>query len=328
MITNVLYVAKMKSNLISMGQLLENGLLIKMVNNSLEVYNATKKLAIKVPLAQNRTFKVSLNTLNSHFLSVAIDESWLWHMRLGHLNFKDMEHLKKQSTITSLPSILVPKKVCDKCLINKQSRNTFNSYTMPKDKDLLHVIYSDVYGPLDIPSLGGKRYFILFVDEFSRRLCPYLMKNKNESFALFKEFKVLTKTQSGKLLKVLRIDGGREYASNEFVKFCSKQGFVHEITTPYTPQHNGLVGRRNKSIVNMMRSMLREKNLPHKFWGEAEITATYVLNKCPTKRLESKVPEEVWAEVKPFVKHFKVFGSKCYKHIHHNTERSLMTRVN
>jgi hypothetical protein len=114
---------------------------------------------------------------------------------------------------------------------------------------------------------------------------------------------------------VLRTDGGSEYTSTEFENYCKEQGIIHEVTAPYTPQHNGLAERRNRSILNMARSMVKQKQLPKRFWGEAVSTAVYILNRSPTKRLVDKVPEEVWSKVKPSVSHLKVFGSLCYKHI-------------
>lgn len=101
---------------------------------------------------------------------------------------------------------------------------------------------------------------------------------------------------------------GGEYTSREFAKFCEEQGILHEITAPYTPQHNGLAERRNRSLVEMARSMLKQKHLPSSFWGEAVCTAAYVLNRCPTKSLNGKVLEEVWSGIKPSVGHLRVFG--------------------
>ena len=96
MVTDVLYVPRMKSNLISMGQFLEKGISMKMINGSLEVYDTTKKMIMKAPLARNRTFKVNLNTIEPQCFSVVTlsDDSWLWHLRLGHLNFKDLSLLR------------------------------------------------------------------------------------------------------------------------------------------------------------------------------------------------------------------------------------------
>ena len=98
--------------------------------------------------------------------------------------------------------------------------------------------------------------------------------------------------ESEKSIKILRTYGGGEYTSKEFEAFCTNHGVVHEVTAPYTPQHNGPAERRNRTLLNMTRSMLKQKNLPHKFWGEAVTTTAYILNKCPTKKLKLKVPEE------------------------------------
>lgn len=134
-------------------------------------------------------------------------------------------------------------------------------------------------------------------------------------FYVFRKYKALVEKQSGKSLKTLRTDGGFEYATNEMKQFCEEAGIYHEIITPYTPQHNGVDERRNKTISNMVRSMLKSKNLPVKLWGEAVSTATYILNRCPTMKLKSLTPKEAWTRVKPRVEYFRVFGSVCYRHL-------------
>lgn len=192
--------------------------------------------------------------------------------------------------------------------------------------DVLEVVYSDVCCPFEVPSLGGNKYFISFIDEFSRMLWLYLLKTKKEAFELFQRFKVLVEKQSGRCIKVLRTDGGGEYTSNDFEKFCNNHGIVHEITAPYTPQHNGRAERRNKTILDMARSMLKEKALPQAFWGEAVTTAAYVLNKCPTKGLHEEVPEAVWTGRKPVVSHLRIFGSLCFRHVLDQTRRKLQDK--
>lgn len=120
------------------------------------------------------------------------------------------------------------------------------------------------------------------------------------------------------MVNILRTDGGGEYTSRYFESYCTSQGIVHEVTTPYTPQRNGIAERRNKSLLDMARIMLIEKKLPHEFWGKVGNIAAYILNRCPTKKLKNQVPEEVWSGRKPYVSHLKVFGSICYKHIPEN----------
>ena len=133
----------------------------------------------------------------------------------------------------------------------------------------------------------------------------------------------MTEKQSGQALKVLRTDEGGEYTSKAFNTYCEQHGIIHEVTTPYTPQHNGLTKRRNRTILDMAMSMLKQKKLPHSFWGEVVSTTTYLVNRCPTKRLKEKVPKKVWSGRKPLVSHLRIFGSICYKHISNAKRRKL-----
>ncbi|GAU24164.1 hypothetical protein TSUD_83990 [Trifolium subterraneum] len=107
------------------------------------------------------------------------------------------------------------------------------------------------------------------------------------------------------------------------MKLCESEGIVHEVIPPYTPQHNGSAERRNRTIMNMVRCMLKGKHLPKELWGEAVATATYILNLCPTKRLNGITPEECWSKNKPSVKHLRVFGSIAYKHVPDQLRRKL-----
>jgi len=90
---------------------------------------------------------------------------------------------------------------------------------------------------------------------------------KSEAFEVFLKFKANVERESGKLLKTLRTYGGGEFTSNTFENYCQANGIMHEVTTPYTPQHNALAERRNRTILNMVRSLMKEKGLPHKLWG-------------------------------------------------------------
>ncbi|GAU38465.1 hypothetical protein TSUD_151880 [Trifolium subterraneum] len=178
------------------------------------------------------------------------------------------------------------------CLLGKHPRSSFKSNLPMRSSEVLNVVHSDICGPIDVLSTGGNKYFITFVDD-------------------------------DKSIKVLRTDGGGEYTSKEFENYCKDQCIIHEVTTPYTPQHNGLAERRNMSILDMARSMVKQKGLPHRFWGEAVSTAVYILNRSPTKKLIDKVLEEVWSKCKPSVTHFKVFGSLSHKHVPYARRKKL-----
>jgi len=185
------------------------------------------------------------------------------------------------------------------------------------------VIYSDVCGPFEVKSLGGNSYFVSFIDEFTRKIWIYLIKQKNEVFNIFKKFKLLSEKQSDNVIKMLRTDGGGYYNSHEFQVFCYEEGIIHEVTSPYTPQHNGVAKRRNVTILNMARNMMKGKGMPYYLWGESTSTIVYIMNRCPTKRLQGYTPKEAWSEKKPNVSHFKIFGSLCFKHVPEQIRKKL-----
>jgi transposase InsO family protein len=141
-----------------------------------------------------------------------------------------------------------------------------------KSSQKLQVIDSDVCGPLEVQSIGGNHYFLPFIDEFTRYVWIYMIEKKSDVFTKFKKFKLQVEKESECSIKKLRTDGGGEYVSNEFAKFCEQEGIVHEVIAPYTPQHNEIAERKNRSIMNMARSMLKGKEMPNRFWAEASAT--------------------------------------------------------
>ncbi|GAU44417.1 hypothetical protein TSUD_100640 [Trifolium subterraneum] len=327
-INEVLYVPSMTSNLISLGQLLEKDYTMKLENRELKIYDAKSRLILKAPLSNNRTFKIEINVIDHHCLASITnpEENWIWHHRFGHLNFKSLSMLNSKDMVHGLPQIKTPSEVCEDCCAAKQTRNSFKNELPMKSTHKLEMVYSDVCGPFEVKSIGGNNYFLTFIDDYTRHVWLYLIEKKSEVFTKFKKFKSLVEKQSGCDLKKLRTDGGGEYTSLEFAKFCEDEGIVHEITAPYTPQHNGVAERKNRSIMNMARSMLKGKNMPHRFWGEATSTAVHIINRSPTKKLKNKTPHEAWTGMKPSVNHFRIFGSLSFRHVPDQVRRKLDDR--
>jgi len=211
-IEDVLYVPGMKCNLLSVGQLVQKGFSVSMKEEVLKVYDARKRLVLKSPLAKNRTFHTRLILPKNQCLKATTTEdmSWLWHRRYGHLNFSSLKKLADRGMVTGLPETLtVPGKVCEDCLVGKQPRNAFKKQMHMRAKGLLQVVYSNVCGPFEELSLGQNKYFVTFIDEYSRMIWLYLIKAKLEVFSVFKRFKLMTENQSGKLVQILRTDGER-----------------------------------------------------------------------------------------------------------------------
>lgn len=201
------------------------------------------------------------------------------------------------------------------CALGKQHREAFPKDKAWRAKAPLELVHTDVCGPMDTTTHVGNKYFLTFIDDFSRMTWVYFMREKSDVFNVFRKFQNLVERQSGHLMKKLRSDRGGEYNSNEFMKFCVDIGMERQLTVRYTPQQNGVAERKNRTIEEMTNSMLHEKGLPKIFWGEAVNTAVYLLNRCPTKALANKTPFEAWSKRKPSVNHLKVFGCICYAHV-------------
>jgi transposase InsO family protein len=155
-----------------------------------------------------------------------------------------------------------------------------------RTSDLLGLVHTDVCGPMSSVARGDFQYFITFTDDISSYGYIYLMRHKSESFEKFKEFQNKVQNQLGKTIKFLRSDHGGENLSLEFSDHLKQCGIVPQLTPPGTPQWNGVSERRNRTLLDMVRLMMSQTDLPLSFWGYALETITFTLNRAPTKSVE------------------------------------------
>lgn len=335
-IADVYYVPGMRCNLLSIGQLVQKGYNVYFVNDVCTIMDIppSKRCIAEVKMTRNRMFplriradlknKIEIAAVTQEaFQSVPKDENWLWHLRFGHLNFGGLNLLSRKGMVKGLPLIEKPDILCEGCILGKQHRESFPSGKSIRAKAPLEIVHSDVCGPMQTPSLAGNQYFLTFIDDFTRKTWIYFLKNKSEVFEKFQNFKALMENQSGLHIKVLRTDRGGEYISKEFLRFCRENGIHKQFTARYTPQQNGVVERKNRTIMDMARSMLKAKHLPNDYWAEAVNCAAYILNRCPTKAVMNKVPEEAWSGRKQGITHMRVFGCVAYAHIPDQLRRKL-----
>ncbi|KAJ9542161.1 hypothetical protein OSB04_028667 [Centaurea solstitialis] len=236
------------------------------------------------------------------------DQTYLWHCRLGHINKKRVELLLKGGFLGNFD--YKPFDNCESCLSGKMTKQPFNNEN-ERATDLLEIIHTDVCEPFSHVARGGYRYFITFTDDFSRYGYVYLMRHKSESFERFKEFQNEVQNQLDKRIKFLRSDRGGEYLSDELDNHLMECGIVSQLTPPYTPQMNGVSERRNRTLLDMVRTMMCHSTLPISFWGHALETAAHILNRAPTKSVE-KTPYELWKGKKPNISFLKIWGCEVY----------------
>ncbi|KAK4398323.1 Retrovirus-related Pol polyprotein from transposon TNT 1-94 [Sesamum angolense] len=217
--------------------------------------------------------------------------------------------------MTVLPQIQAIEGACEACLQGKQHKKPFPLRTSWRAKAVLELIHTDVCGPMRTPSHEQNRYFILFIDDYSRMTWVYFMREKSEVFKVFKKFKKSGGETKWSKHKSSQKRSRKKNITTQFDKFCEEEGIEHQTTVSYNPQQNGVSERKNRTVMEMARSMLQEKHLPKAFWAEAVYTAVYLLNRCPTKAVQNMTPIEAWSGKKPSAKHLRVFGSICYVHI-------------
>lgn len=230
------------------------------------------------------------------------------------LSYKGLKTLQDKKIVRDLPQFEASNITCTDCLVGKQHRNAIPKQSSWRAKEVLELIHSDICGPIKPASNSGKRYTLCFIDDFSRKAWVYLLVEKLEALRCFKLFKSLVEKETGKLIKCYRTDRGGEFNSNAFKDFCKEHGIQRQLTTAYTPQQNGVTEGKNRTVMNMVRSMLSAKKVPKSFWPEAVKWTFYVLNICPTLAVKDVTPREAWNGVKPSVEYFRVWG--CIGHVH------------
>ena len=137
----------------------------------------------------------------------------------------------------------------------------------------------------------------------------------------------MVEKSSGMKVKVLRTDNGGEYTSKEFEQYLKKQGTQHELAVPKTPQQSGVAEHMNRTLVETIRSMLADSELPKRFWVEALLTATYLCNHSPTNAVQDKTPYEAWTGNKPNVNHIRIFGCDAYAHVPKDERSKLGSKI-
>ncbi|KAK1652804.1 hypothetical protein QYE76_070609 [Lolium multiflorum] len=225
------------------------------------------------------------------------DEGWLWHRRLGHVNMRNLKQLLKGEHIVGLTGISFEKdRVCSACVAGKQLKKKHPIKSIVTTSRPLELLHLDLFGPSHYDTLGGSKYGLVIVDDYSRYSWVFLLKSKDETHREFITFAKKAQRTYESEIKAIRTDNGTEFKNYTMQEFVDDEGIKHEFSAPYTPQQNGVVERKNRTIIEMARTMLSEFNSPHNFWGEAISTAVHYSNRLFLRPLHNKTPYELLTE--------------------------------
>jgi transposase InsO family protein len=184
---------------------------------------------------------------------------------------------------------------------------------------MLELVHGDLCGPVTPVTPSDNKFFFLLIDDLSRYMWVSMMSSKDQAMTAFVAFKGWAEAQSRRKLRTVHTDRRGEFTTRAFLDHCVEEGIQRHLTAPYTSEQNGVVERRNQTIMGMARSMLKAMDLSGWFWGEAVATAVYILNRSPTQSLDGQTPYEVWHGTKPSVHHMCMFG--CVAHVKQGNKR-------
>ncbi|PLW13107.1 hypothetical protein PCASD_24734 [Puccinia coronata f. sp. avenae] len=308
---DALFVPGLSRNLISMTQLVKKSAVITRMNQLVRiVIDDTITFDCKdsnhIMEIQGEIGPVSREALalvtTTHSLSTSAFKTW--HNHLGHAGIARLQSV--------LPGVkLVKSTTCNSCMKGKVSRVPFKGHFDRADHPLA-VVHADLVGPITPSTNSGKRYFITLVNQYTGFISVTLLHCKSDTMEAILEFKAFYENQTEQRMKKLITNGGREFCNNTLSDVLKSHGIQHNMSPPYTPQHNGLAERANKTIINMSCCMLVQSCLAKEWWGEAVRTAALTTNCLPTLSKSEFSPLEQMFKKVPNIGFFHTFGCKVW----------------
>jgi len=319
---NVLYIPSLHSNLLSVKKITEHGFIIEFKNKICNILE-DKKIIVTAESVGNlyklRTEHKALSSMKTHSDNCI----HTWHRKLGHRDPDAIRKLVKENMAYGITlQECEIKETCENCIQGKMSRKPFPNVSSRKSKNILEIIHSDVCGPMQTTTPGGKRYVLTMIDDYSSYTQIFLLAHKSEVFKYVKKYIEAVKTKFNKKPKILRSDRGKEYVNKQMIDYLKEEGIKIELTASFSPQQNGKAERKNRYLIDMARCMIIDCNLAKKYWGEAIVTGNHLQNRLPAKS-ESKTPYEKWHSQKPNLKDTHIFGCVAYVKIPDEQRRKL-----
>ncbi|XP_024011253.1 uncharacterized protein LOC112086523 [Eutrema salsugineum] len=310
-LVNVYLVQGLKANLISISQLCDEGLIVIFTNKGCRAVNDDGQIILAGERSGNNCYMWNKSGSVMSCFTVC-DNLQLWHQRLGHMNIRNLNDLISKESIRGVPKIKGGDKfVCGACNQGKQVKVQHKRVPDVQSKAPLDLVHMDLMGPVQTESLGGKKYVFVLVDDFTRFTWVRFLREKSDTADSFRIWALQLMNERGSIKRV-RSDHGGEF-QNKFMKlFCESHEIAHQFAAPRTPQQNGVVERKNRTLQEMAHAMIYGNQVPKRFWAEAVSTACYIINRVYMRKGTSKTPYELWKGKTPNVSYFHVFGCRCY----------------
>ncbi|GJW90670.1 retrovirus-related pol polyprotein from transposon TNT 1-94 [Tanacetum coccineum] len=256
--TKVAFVNGLKYNLINISQLCDAKYIVQFDDKQGTIFNANKEIVLIAP-RRNDVYVLDMSSLTPNgacfFAKASESVNWLWHKRLSHLNFKNINKLAKQNKVLGLPSLVYSKdKPCTTCEKGKHHRASFKTKQNFSIRKCLHLLHMDLFGPVSPMSINHEKYTLVIVDEYSRYTwVHFLMKKSQAPLSFFQDGR---QNQNNVKVKQIRTNNGTEFRNHELESFYDEKGISQNFSSPYTPEKNDVVERKNRTLIEAARTML------------------------------------------------------------------------
>ncbi|KAL0311158.1 UNVERIFIED_CONTAM: Retrovirus-related Pol polyprotein from transposon RE2 [Sesamum angustifolium] len=241
-----------------------------------------------------------------------------WHCCLGHPSLPTLQKV--------LP-IKSSRLACESCELGKHHRASFPPRVDKCSSSPFTLVHCDIWGPCRFESISGFRYFITFVDDYSRMIWVYLLKDRSQVPTIITSFYNEIKTQFSVNIRILRTDNALEFVQKTVSDFCDSKGILHQTSCPYTSQQNGVAERKHRHLLDVARIIMMHMHVPKSYWGDAILTACYLINRMPSSVLNGDTPYSfLFPDTPLFEVTPRVFGCLCFVHLHSPTLDKLSPR--
>jgi hypothetical protein len=286
----------LKAILLNINQFCDNDLVVQFSIKECNIFDSSGKWLMGRERTADNCYGLPGFTSDPQIFcnKETIDDSKLWHQRLGHLNFTDLLKTASKDIVRDLPKMeKTGKGICGPCQLGKQTRAAHKKTSGILTSINLELLHMDLMGPTRTASLGGRKYILVVVDDFSRYTWVIPLQKKSDAFDAAQHlFKKIQIEQNCQIIRI-RSDHGREFENTKFEEFCLSYGIKWEFSSPITLQQNGVVERKNRVIQEMARVMIHSKNLVQHFWGEAVNIAFHIINRVYLRPETNKTLYEI-----------------------------------
>ena len=305
---NVLHSPEFRENLLSVSKMLQAGITVKFQDNQATI---NKGVTTAVAERFGNLFQLKIKIPNQVANISKVESGNLWHKRLGHISNGRLNELAQKNMVHGIENVS-PVEFCEICTQSRQTKKPFDG-TRSKSLRPLEHIHSDLCGPINPVTWDGHKYFLTFIDDYTHFTMVYLINNKSDTFEKFKEYEAEVTAKFSAKISKLTIDQGREYKSKNMLQLCKSKAIQVLESMAYSPQQNGVAERFNRTVTEKVRALLLQSSVPKFLWGEAVYASTYILNRCPSRAVNTnKTPAELWFGHKPNLSKVRVFGCQAF----------------